>query len=253
MTTGRCSNFLHTFDRAAIFAPFAGVTNSAPAPTQNTFFSPTLLPTFCSYSSINTASIVSQLLGVFANLRKAAISFVITVCLSVCWSVRKEQLGSNRTGFREILCRSVSLKSVEEIKVSLISEKNNWYFTWGPIYVFDHISLSSFRMKYASDKSCRENQSTHFMSSNILSKVVPWIVLCRKTQYSQRVHEWRYGACTFHAGYKGYKLILTICNTSCFCTAKMVERTRLTVTLYVHCLSCKDFDLACWSFWEQSL
>jgi len=29
---------------------------------------------------------------------------------------------------------------------------------------------------------------------------------------------------------------LTICNT--YCTATMVTRTRLDVTLYVHCLSC---------------
>ena len=29
-----------------------------------------------------------------------------------------------------------------------------------------------------------------------------------------------------------------ICNTYCFSTANMVSRTLLTVTLYVHCLSC---------------
>jgi len=31
---------------------------------------------------------------------------------------------------------------------------------------------------------------------------------------------------------------LTLCNTYCFSTAKMVARTRHNVTLYVHCLSC---------------
>jgi len=31
---------------------------------------------------------------------------------------------------------------------------------------------------------------------------------------------------------------LTICNTYCLSTATMVARTRLSVTLYVHCLSC---------------
>ena len=31
---------------------------------------------------------------------------------------------------------------------------------------------------------------------------------------------------------------LRICNTHCFSTATMVVRTRLDVTLYVHCLSC---------------
>ena len=31
---------------------------------------------------------------------------------------------------------------------------------------------------------------------------------------------------------------LTICNTFCFSTTTTVARTRLSVTLYVHCLSC---------------
>jgi len=32
--------------------------------------------------------------------------------------------------------------------------------------------------------------------------------------------------------------LLSICNTYCFSTATMVARTRLNVTLYVHCQSC---------------
>jgi len=36
----------------------------------------------------------------------------------------------------------------------------------------------------------------------------------------------------------GYKHTLTICNTYSFSTAKMVSRTHLHITLYVHCLSC---------------
>jgi len=34
-------------------------------------------------------------------------------------------------------------KTVEIIKVSLESDKNNGYFTCRPIHVFDHISLNS--------------------------------------------------------------------------------------------------------------
>jgi len=33
---------------------------------------------------------------------------------------------------------------VEKIQVSLKSDKNKGYFTWRPIYIFDHILLSSF-------------------------------------------------------------------------------------------------------------
>ena len=36
----------------------------------------------------------------------------------------------------------------------------------------------------------------------------------------------------------GYKHTLRICNNYCFPTIKMVARTSLNVTLYVHCLSC---------------
>jgi len=38
---------------------------------------------------------------------------------------------------------SIFRKSVEKIQVSLKSGKNNWYFTWRPMYIFDHISLIS--------------------------------------------------------------------------------------------------------------
>jgi hypothetical protein len=53
---------------------------------------------------------------------------------------------------------------------------------------------------------------------------------------------------------KGCKHTLRICNTYCFSTARMVMRTRLSVTLYVHCLSyfvCKQLHQflypKCWS------
>ena len=35
-------------------------------------------------------------------------------------------------------------KSIEKIQVSLKSDKYKAYFTWRPIYIFDHISLSPF-------------------------------------------------------------------------------------------------------------
>jgi len=34
-------------------------------------------------------------------------------------------------------------KSVEIIQVSLKSDNNNGYFTWRPVCIYDHISLSS--------------------------------------------------------------------------------------------------------------
>ena len=66
-------------------------------------------------------------------------------CLSVCPSVRPH--GTTRLplgGFSwNLIFEDFFLKSVEKIQVPLKSDKNNGYFTWRPIYIFDHISLSS--------------------------------------------------------------------------------------------------------------
>ena len=43
----------------------------------------------------------------------------------------------------------------------------------------------------------------------------------------------------------GYKHTLRICNTYCFPTATVVRRTRLSVRLHVHCLSCSTYR-TCW-------
>jgi len=47
------------------------------------------------------------------------------------------------------------------------------------------------------------------------------------------------GACAFHAGYLRLQTHThRVCNTRCFSTATMVARTRSSVTLCVHRLSC---------------
>jgi hypothetical protein len=86
--------------------------------------------------SVNTANTVNNvdlasgsmsqiLLGAFSKLRKAAISFV----MSVRPSARMEQLGSHWTDFHKIRYLGILQKSVEKIKVSLKSDKNKRYFT----------------------------------------------------------------------------------------------------------------------------
>jgi len=74
-------------------------------------------------------------------LKKATISFVMSVYLTVRPSVRMDQLGSHSTDFREIWYLSIFRKSVEKIQVS---NKNKIYFTRRPIHISDHILLSSF-------------------------------------------------------------------------------------------------------------
>ena len=79
---------------------------------------------------------------------------------SSCPSVRMEQLGSHWTNFRGNWHLSIFRKSFEKINVSLKSNKNNGYFTYGPMHIFYKISISFSKKKNISLKICRENQNT---------------------------------------------------------------------------------------------
>jgi hypothetical protein len=104
---------------------------------------------------INTVySTNAEFLGAFAKLRKATISFVMSVCLSVCLpsclSVRPSVRPSacNNSAPTERIFMQFDIwgffrKFVEKIQVSLKSDKNNGYFTWTPLYIYDNISLNS--------------------------------------------------------------------------------------------------------------
>jgi ABC-type arginine/histidine transport system permease subunit len=61
---------------------------------------------------------MDPVLGAFAKLRKATISFVLYVCLSVCLSVlRMEQRRSHWTDFHQTLYLNIFRNSVVKIKV----------------------------------------------------------------------------------------------------------------------------------------
>jgi hypothetical protein len=62
-----------------------------------------------------------EFLEAFAKFRKSTMSSVV----SVCPSIRIEQLGSNWTDFHEISYLSISGESVKKIQVSLQSDQNN--------------------------------------------------------------------------------------------------------------------------------
>jgi hypothetical protein len=63
--------------------------------------------------------------GVFANLRKATISFIMALLISV----HMEQLGSYWKDFHDILCLRIFRKPVEETQISVTYDQNNGYFT----------------------------------------------------------------------------------------------------------------------------
>jgi hypothetical protein len=77
---------------------------------------------FCSFYS---RELYFSFLGAFEKLRKASVSFVV----SVRQSVRMEQLSCHWTDFREVWYLIIFRKSVEKIQVLLQSDKNNGYFT----------------------------------------------------------------------------------------------------------------------------
>jgi hypothetical protein len=80
------------------------------------------------------------------------------------------ELGSQRTDFHEIWYMNILRKSLEKIKISLQSDNNNGIL---------HEDLCTFmaisrwillRMRNVSDKSCTQNQNTHFMFNNFFRK-----------------------------------------------------------------------------------
>jgi hypothetical protein len=70
-----------------------------------------------------------SVLGALAKLRKATISFIMSIRLSARPSFRTEQLGSHWTNFHVIRYLNIFRKSVEKIQVLLKSDKNKEYST----------------------------------------------------------------------------------------------------------------------------
>ena len=80
-----------------------------------------------------------RFLGAFTKLRKAAISFGVSVCLSV----RMEQLEFHRKDFNEMWYLRICRQSAEKVRVSLNFDKNNGHFTEGPMQINGSTSFSS--------------------------------------------------------------------------------------------------------------
>ena len=90
------------------------------------------------------------------------------------------------------------------------------------------------RIRNVSDKSCRENQNTHFEFNIFLPKIVPFMKKCGKILQSragtiQHAHSM--------LDTQGYKHTLTICNTYYFSTGTVDARRCLDVSSYVFGLS----------------
>ena len=167
----------------------------------------------------------------YARSQNYEIYLLALSCPSVCPSVRVEQLCSEWADYHEIWHASIFWKSVEKIQVSLKSDKND-VFLHDNRYTFLITSRSLLlRMRHVSDKSCIENQNTHFMLGNVPSKLVSFTRQCEIIPQRCRGHRWQYGARALHAGQLRLQTHAHKCKTYCFSTATYVAATLHTFTL----------------------
>jgi hypothetical protein len=93
--------------------------------------------------------------------------------------------------------------------------------------------LSRRRMRNVLDKSCVENQETHFTLSKfcLFRKSCRLWYKCGRIWYSQTGYKWQYNTAHAHCmlDTECYKHTNRIYNTHCFSTVTMVRRTRLCV------------------------
>jgi len=124
-------------------------------------------------------------------------------------------------------------KTIEKFQASLKLNKNNVYFTWRPLYIFDYISLSSSW----NEKCFRQNVSRKSKHTFC----VQWLFFRKSCHLWNNVEKYcrAWQATDDNMAHVHCMLdnTLTICNVHCFAPATLVARTRLSVTLYVHFLS----------------
>jgi hypothetical protein len=149
------------------------------------------------------------------------------------------ELGSHWTDFHEIWYYRVFLEKLSrKLKFHKIRTRITGTLH-GDQQTFLIIFLSILgRMSNISAKFVKELK-THILYSIIFPPRKSCILLdnvekyCRMGQATGDPRRMRFACWITKAAH-----VLTIRNTYCFSTATMVARTRLTVTLYVHCLHC---------------
>ena len=167
-------------------------------------------------------------LGLSAKLRKATVSYVMSVRLFV----RIEQVGSNWTAFHGIWCLNIFF---------LENLSRKFKFHWNLTRVTGTVveDLGTFmiisrwillRMGNVSDKSCREKQNTHLVFNNLFPNIVPFMRDCGKIWENQTRHIWQcsmtLALCMLDTyGYKHTLIIIIISNLSndrCKASSKMI-------------------------------
>jgi hypothetical protein len=104
--------------------------------------------------------------------------------------------------------------------------------------------LVLLRMRTISATRCRETQNTHFMFCKLFPPENRAVYEMRENRLEQATDDniirlMRYACWITKATNTHPEYVILNCST----TATMVARTHLSVTLYVHCLSCFVFTL----------
>jgi hypothetical protein len=162
-----------------------------------------------------------------------------------------EQLGTHWTDFREIWYEYLSKICRETSSFIKIGQERR-FFTWKTCTRFLIISRSILvRMMNVSDKR-RGNRNTRFTSIFNDFFFLKWRLLWDDVEKYYRTRQAAFNKmarahCMLDT--LGYIHALRICNTHCIFTATMVARTRLNVTLHLHCLSFRYLQFtASWMF-----
>ena len=163
-------------------------------------------------------------------------------------SVRPRGTRLSLDGFSWLLYCSLFQKYVGKDEYSLKFNKNN-----GTSHEDQHTFVSYLaqfflewiRMRNFSYKICRGNQNTILSSINFfLGKFCLFWANVEKYCGTVEATDGNIALAYCMLDTCGYKHTVRICNTDCFSAATMVARTRLIVTLHVHCLC----HLSCWSY-----
>ena len=171
-----------------------------------------------------------NVLGAFAKLRKATIRFVVFLCPSV-----------RLHGTTRLPLDGFSLNLIFEYFSRNCLENSTFiqiWQEWRALYMNTSRSIL-LRIRNVSDKVV-ENIKTHILCSVTFFPRIScrlWGNVEKYVRAGQPADgNMAHAHCMLDT--EGYRHTLRICKTYCFSTATVVARTRLDVTLYLHCLSC---------------
>ena len=172
---------------------------------------------------------INNIHHLFGRVRKICGNRLLAFsCASVCPSLRMEKLGSHWTDFHEMWYWSSFENLFEKSKTHWNLTRTTGTLLEDQCTLLIIVRSVLSRPRYVWDKCCRENQNTHFVFNNFFfPKILPFKIQCGNILYIRAGH--MRIACWIPKA-------TNTCSEYCFFITTVVARTRLNVTLYVHCL-----------------